>query len=44
VPVAAGSRVVRRRTPAGHGKEPSGGVHSGGVRRQTGRKPRGNVP
>jgi len=44
VPVAAGSHVARRRTPAGHGKEPSGGVHSGGVRRQTGRKPRGNVP
>ncbi len=34
----------RRGRGAGHGKEPSGGVHSGGVGRQPGRKPRRNVP
>jgi endonuclease-3 len=34
----------RRGRGAGHGKERSGGVHSGGVRRQPGRKPRRNVP
>ena len=32
------------RSAAGHGKRRPGGVQSGGVRRQTGRKPRRNAP
>jgi len=44
LPAPAGSAVAPRGRASGHGKDGYGGVQSRRVGRQTGRKPRGNVP